>query len=158
MIGPHELPPDKLSDILLVQSRDRGEHLSNLKLQKLLYYTQAWHLALYDRPLFGEDFQAWVHGPALVSQYHRFKDNGWRPILNTIYGPPRTGVGYLDRHIGQILDIFGVEPATALEMMTHRETPWIEARRGLSPDAPSNRRISKETMKKFYRGLAQKNQ
>ncbi len=157
MIGPTTVPPNKISDILIIQSRGRGEHLTNLKLQKLLYYTQAWHLALYDRALFSEDFEAWVHGPVLPSQYHRFKHNSWRPIMDNVYGPPRTGVGYLDRHIGEILNVFGVETAAALELMTHREAPWLEARRGLLPEASSTAPISKELMKKFYKRLAEKN-
>lgn len=157
MIRIFSVPPEKISDILILQSRNRGEYLSNLKLQKLLYYTQAWHLALYDRPLFMEDFEAWVHGPVLPGQYRRFKHNTWRPIMDPIHGPPRTGAPYLDRHIIQILDIFGTETASALELMTHREFPWIEARRGLPPEAPSEAKISKDSMKKFYRRLAKEN-
>ena len=70
-----------VADFLLCESRDRGENLTNLKLQKLLYYAQAWYLALYNVALFEEDFQAWVHGPVLYSQYCRFCDWKWRPIL-----------------------------------------------------------------------------
>lgn len=65
--------PNSVSDYLLVENRERGENLTNLKLQKLLYYAQAWHLALRNAPLFDEDFQAWVHGPVLPSQYLRFR-------------------------------------------------------------------------------------
>jgi len=57
------------------------------------------------------------------------------------------------RHLNEIVSIFGVETASSLESMTHSEKPWIEARRGLSPTAPSTNVISKETMKKFYRSL-----
>lgn len=157
MIGPFPVPPSKISDILILQSRDRGDHLTNLKLQKLLYYTQAWHLALFDRPLFIEDFEAWVHGPVLPCQYRRFKHNAWRPIMDPIHGPSRTGAPHLDRHLTQILNIFGTETASALELMTHQETPWIEARRGVPSESPSEAKISKESMKRFYRRLAQAN-
>ena len=53
----------------------------NLKLQKLVYYAQAWHLALRDVPLFEEDFEAWVHGPVIPALYQEYKKFGWRPIL-----------------------------------------------------------------------------
>lgn len=60
----------------------------------------------------------------------------------------------LDKHIGSILDIFGVETAPALELMTHQEMPWIHARRGLSPTTNSNAVISKDSMKRYYKQLA----
>jgi hypothetical protein len=52
------IKPGEVADFLLSRSRDAGEILTNLKLQKLLYYAQAWFLALNDRELFAEDFQA----------------------------------------------------------------------------------------------------
>lgn len=140
-----------VADYLLVKARDRGEPLSNLKLQKLLYYAQAWHLALHDRALFSDDFQAWVHGPVLPSQYHRFKAAAWMPIAEPVAEPslPRRVTAFLD----EILDIFGTETAIALEMMTHRERPWIEARRGIPADQSSCAIISKVTMRDFYRAM-----
>jgi uncharacterized phage-associated protein len=144
--------PDRISDALLHGSRERGDLITNLKLQKLLYYAQAWYLALNNEGIFQEDFQAWVHGPVLPSQYHRFKHNDWRPIMDNV-SASRTGNPRLDKHLVKILDVFGVETAPALELMTHQERPWIDARRGLAATAPSKAIISKESMKKFYRQL-----
>lgn len=59
---------------LVTIDREAGETLSHLKLQKLVYYAQVWSLALFDKPLFDEDFEAWTYGPALPSLYQRFKD------------------------------------------------------------------------------------
>jgi uncharacterized phage-associated protein len=61
-------------------ANETGSFISNLKLQKLVYYTQAWHLALHDLPLFDEDFEAWVHGPVIPDLYHTYKHFGWKPI------------------------------------------------------------------------------
>lgn len=144
--------PDCVSNYLLAESRERGELLTNLKLQKLLYYAQAWHLALEEHPIFQEDFKAWVHGPVLLSQYHRFKDHSWRPITEDIDTPNNIASDLID-HLDEILDVFGSEPATALELMTHREEPWLEARGDLPPDEPSTAIIRKETMKEYYRSL-----
>ena len=140
-----------VADYLLWASRERGEPLSNLKLQKLLHYAQAWYLALNDQPLFSDDFQAWVHGPVLPSQYHRFKAAAWMPIAEPVSEPalPNEVKAFLN----EILDVFGVETAIALELMTHHEQPWAEARRGLPPDASSNRVISKRSMRDFYRAM-----
>lgn len=142
-----------ISDVLINRSRERGDAITNLKLQKLLYYAQAWFLALHGSELFSEDFQAWVHGPVLPSQYHRFKHNDWRPIDDQIDASRRTGNSKIDRHLEKVLDVFGVETAPALERMTHQERPWIEARRGLPASAPSKNIISKTSMKKFYKEL-----
>jgi len=146
------IAPATLSDFLLVESRERGDILTNLKLQKLLYYAQAWYLALKDRPLFQEDMQAWVHGPVLPSQYHRFKDFQWKPIVQDVARPAITVAG-VEAHLNEVIDVFGTETAVALELMTHRERPWIEARGDIPMDAPSTAIIDKTVMRDYYRTL-----
>lgn len=140
-----------IADYILAECRERGEILTNLKLQKLLYYADAWNLALCDKPLFGEDFRAWVHGPVLLSQYHRFKDYRWRSITEDIEKPQLDDE--LATFLDEIIDVFGCETAVALELMTHRELPWLEARGDTPPMEPSSAKISKETMKNFYRSM-----
>jgi len=147
------LAPSNAANFLLSESRERGEVLTNLKLQKLLYYAQAWHLALRDEPLFSEDFQAWVHGPVLPSQYARFRDYQWRPIDADLARPDLAED--LRYFMGEIVDAFGAETAVALELMTHRELPWIAARGALPPDAICKNTISKVTMREFYRSLGE---
>lgn len=144
--------PTTLADFLLVESRERGEVLTNLKLQKLLYYAQAWRLALTNEPLVDEDFQAWVHGPVLPSQYHRFKEFQWRPLAVDLSRPDFAGAGIVS-HLTEIVDVFGSETAVALELMTHREKPWLDARGDLPLDAVSDAVIPKESMAEYYRGL-----
>jgi uncharacterized phage-associated protein len=146
------LSPEKTADFLLNECRERGDVITNLKLQKLLYYAQAWYLVLKNRPLFNEDFQAWVHGPVLPSQYRRFKEFEWKPILKDI---PSIKIkdDALVSHLREVVDVFGVETASALEMMTHNESPWKEARRGLSVDQSSSEVISKESMLTFYKSF-----
>ena len=145
------ISPSHLSDFLLAGCRERGEVLTNLKLQKLLFYSQAWSLALNGQALFDEDFQAWIHGPVLPSQYARFKDFSWHPITMEVERPviDTDTTGFL----GDIIDEFGSESAVALELMTHREQPWIEARGNLPPFVPSEAKIPKTSMQNFYRQL-----
>ena len=54
-------------------SEDAGDLISNLKLQKLVYYAQGFHLALYDEPLFLEAIEAWTHGPVVPDLYRHYK-------------------------------------------------------------------------------------
>jgi uncharacterized phage-associated protein len=58
-----------------------GEELSNLKLQKLLYYAQGHHLAERHQPLFTEQIQAWSHGPVVPQVYHEYKSCGSSSIV-----------------------------------------------------------------------------
>src|ERR1700740_2126650 len=79
--------PNLIADYIISESRDRGDILTNLKLQKLLYYSQAWFLALHDRSIFDEDFEPGLHGPSLPAQYRRFRHLEWRPITEPIRRP-----------------------------------------------------------------------
>ncbi|SNY93490.1 Uncharacterized phage-associated protein [Cohaesibacter sp. ES.047] len=141
-----------LADYLICESRERGELLTPLKLQKLMYYADAWHLALYDKEITPEQFQAWVHGPVALSQYHRFKGYKWRPIDEEIEKPDLKVE--LKKHIDEVIDVFGSETAVALEIMTHKERPWISARGDISEDEPCNAYISKKITKEFYQKIA----
>lgn len=144
--------PGLTSDFLLNECRERGEILTNLKLQKLLYYAQAWHLVYFKgRPIFDEDFQAWVHGPVLPSQYHRFKKYAWQPILEEIKKPDLSAE--LVKYLGDIIDNFGIETATALELMTHSERPWLDAREGIEPDENCDHVIPKAAMQEYYTSM-----
>ncbi|MDB5619508.1 type II toxin-antitoxin system antitoxin SocA domain-containing protein [Tardiphaga sp.] len=131
--------------------RSAGDSMTHLKLQKLLYYAQAWALVWLKRPLFDEDFQAWAHGPVLESVFHTYKHYQWDAI------PAPRDAPLLDpetfAHIGSILSVYGDFSAKHLEAMTHREDPWKDARGSLGPEERSNAVIPKEGMLEFYSGL-----
>lgn len=137
------------ADYILSQTREQGDPISNLKLQKLLYYAQAWRLALADEPLFSERLEAWVHGPVVPPVYGDFKAWSWQPILAEVASPalPSDVVEHLD----DVLTAYGGFTGVQLERMTHSEEPWIIARRGLPPDAASNNEIQHSDMKTFYK-------
>jgi uncharacterized phage-associated protein len=147
------IKPGEVADFLLSRSRDAGEILTNLKLQKLLYYAQAWFMALYDRELFSEDFQAWAHGPVLPSQYHRFKNYTWQPLAVDVAEPTTTNE--VVEHLMEIIEVFGTETAVALEQMTHCEKPWVEARAGIPDGSASTNQIQKASMRDYYRSLSE---
>jgi len=125
--------------------------LTHLKLQKLCYYAQAWWLALNDEELIAEDFQAWVHGPVLASQYQRFREYKWRPLDVEVTRPSLRKE--VREHLDEIMDVFGVENAVALERMTHEELPWLEARGNIPLHEACRNIISKNTMRSYYSDL-----
>lgn len=133
-------------------ANETGSFVSNLKLQKLVYYAQAWHIALYDHPLFEEDFQAWVHGPVIPSLYQKYKFFGWQPISEDVApNLPENVVQFLD----EVAEEYFACDAYELEQMTHAEDPWLWARKDLSADAPSTEVIKKEWMKEYYGARAE---
>lgn len=128
---------------------EHGDAISNLKLQKLLYYAQAWHLALYNRPLFGDRIEAWVHGPVVPSVYVEFKQWSWQPISVEITECPLSGE--VKAHMDDVMEAYGGLTAVQLERLTHSEDPWRIARGSLAPDAASHNEIRHEDMRSYYK-------
>jgi uncharacterized phage-associated protein len=139
----------KVADYIISFFYEYGDAITNLKLQKLMYYAQAWHLAIFDKPLFEGDFEAWVHGPVHMETYQRFKGYRWDPITENIEKPklPKETVDFLN----EVLDVYGSFSAYQLELLTHEEAPWRRARGGIPIDQESRAVISPEDMKEFYR-------
>lgn len=151
----------QIADWLIWFAHEHGDGITNLKLQKQLYYAQAWRLALADRPLFDAQFQAWIHGPVISWLYGNYKKFGSGPIPF----PAQPGVpepdclpepslpGEVRAHMMDVMGAYGDLSAWQLERLTHSEAPWIEARGGLPPDAPCQNVISEARMQQFYKEL-----
>jgi uncharacterized phage-associated protein len=142
-------------DYIILKMTEGGGPLNVIKLQKLTYYAQAWHLAFYGEALFPGKFQAWVHGPVSRELYDRFKDT------KTLYSPVGSGdiqssfdPESLDsgkrQHIDTVLEVYGPFSGSQLEDMTHREEPWIRARAGLRPSQRCETLIDESVMQRFY--------
>lgn len=139
----------EIADYFIYESNQTGSLISNLKLQKLVYYAQAWHLALFNGPLFRGTFQAWVHGPVLPELYQRFKVFGWKPIIEDVDQPQLPAA--ISEFLAQITEAYMPYEALALEQMTHAELPWQQARAGLPPEAASTAPLDETLMKSFYK-------
>ncbi|MBW4552995.1 MAG: DUF4065 domain-containing protein [Aphanocapsa sp. GSE-SYN-MK-11-07L] len=112
---------------LSLTDEDSGDLISNLKLQKLVYYAQGFHLALYDEPLFEERIEAWTHGPVVPDLYSAYKHLG----LNAIPRPTDLDFSVYDERTRELLDevyqVHGQFSAWKLCNMTHDEPPWKNA-------------------------------
>ena len=110
--------------------RDSGEAITHLKLQKLLYYTEAWYLANFDRPLFEENFRAWAHGP--VCRSDKYKAKGWDAL------PSECRFTKVPQDIEEFLKAvnseYGQFSAKKLENF-HNEDPWQLTRGNLPHEA-----------------------
>jgi uncharacterized phage-associated protein len=128
--------------------REHGDLISNLKLQKLLYYSQAWYLALHGKRLFPDDFEAWIRGPAQPGVYAKYKQYGSGPVDVSTPAPPVPPS--IKKHIREVFEVYGGFSAYDLERLSCEEEPWREARGGIERDAPCDRVIDAATMKRFY--------
>lgn len=109
-----------------VENGRKYKDLSNLKIQKLLYYAQGFHLALYGLPLFLEDLEAWDHGPVVPAVYHELKSFGAKAITFYEYSSYQIFDNSSSAFLNKILEMFGKHSAATLRDMTHRESPWTE--------------------------------
>lgn len=132
--------------------QEAGESITPLKLQKLVYYAQAWSLAFYNS-LFEEDFQAWVHGPVIPSLYIHFKEYGSANISKV----SSLDSSLLEKGEINVLDlvwsVYGKYDAKYLERLTHIEKPWLDARKGIDQNERCTNIISKENIKEYFSGL-----
>lgn len=142
-------------DYIVTKVCEGGESLNALKLQKLMYYVQAWHLAFYKRPLFDGKFQAWIHGPVSRELYDRFAVS--KSLYSDVRPEDRRAEFDLDSldptekdHIDNVLEVYAKFTGTQLEEMTHLEEPWREARKGIRPSERCEKEISEEMMTRFY--------
>jgi len=128
--------------------QDGGDLITNLKLQKLLYYVQGWHLGLFGKRAFDGVFFAWIHGPVNTDVYHLYKRYRWNPISDE--EPLVELPDALSKHVDDVLEVYGGDTAWSLEQRTHREEPWLLARGNLTPDEECHTVISDESMRVFF--------
>jgi uncharacterized phage-associated protein len=130
----------------------RKGRMSAMKLQKLVYYCQAWSLVWDDAPLFPETIQAWANGPVCPAlwEHHRGRFELTAPWQ---WGDPDRLSEEERATVEAVLDYYGDRPAQWLSDLTHAEAPWAEARRGMSPGMRGSREISHASMADYYAGL-----
>jgi uncharacterized phage-associated protein len=128
-------------------SEESGDLISNLKLQKLVYYAQGLQLALYETPLFDEEIEAWTHGPVVPELYYSYKDCG----SNAIPRPTDIDFSVYDDQTKEVLDevyqVYGQFSAWKLRNMTHDEQPW----QSVYSTSGSGSVIPKPLMQSFFK-------
>jgi uncharacterized phage-associated protein len=129
--------------------RANDDAITNLKLQKLTYYVQAWSLVLRRKPFFQESIQAWEHGPVVPAVYHHYSCYGKSGIPEPAELLPDFGLDELEV-VESVWEVYGGLTAVRLSQLTHAEDPWNVARGNLSPSEQSQAEISSEVMKAYY--------
>ncbi len=137
--------------------RSCGE-MTAMKLQKLVYYSQAWSLVWDERPLFDEPIQAWANGPVCRALYAaHYKQFSVTPgqILQSQPNLDEKARNTIDA----VLDFYGKQSAQWLSDLTHLEEPWkrARARSGVPDGAASDEEITLADMHEYYSGLQASN-
>lgn len=145
---------DQIADFFLSKiDAEKGDTISPLKLQKLVYYAQAWHYTIFDKPLFEEKIEAWVNGPVVPSLYKRFVGTHTKHSVIDI-SEIELKVPEFEEKTRVLLDevygIYGERSASYLENLTHSEQPWLKARGILPPFANCKEEITLASMKEYY--------
>lgn len=127
-----------------VDEANGGDRLTNLKLQKLLYYQQGYHLAVFGTPLFDTEIESWMYGPVVPCVYDTYSAYGSSALQEV------SNVITLDDDeeslFNEVYDAYREFSAIGLMNRTHSERPWTDA-------LPHDRGtiITKESMKSFFK-------
>lgn len=133
------------------ESEEEPDRLTNMRVQKLLYYVQGWALAKHGRPLFPERIEAWVHGPVVRELYgdlKRFGSNAIDPRELGDYDAQPTDEEV--KFVRSVWEAYKDYSTTSLRAMSHDESPWRDARAGLEASDPCEREITPEAMRAFF--------
>jgi len=121
------------------------------KLQKLVYYSQAWSLVWDQKPIFPERIEAWANGPVSPALYQQHRGEF---IVKEI---PTGAADALDKDecetVDAVLEYYGAMHPQVLSDLTHSEAPWKDARGNLPPGANCQTEITQEAMASFYESL-----
>lgn len=134
------------------------EAMTQKKIQKLVYYAYAWYITNFNnnenkikKVLFEEEPEAWVHGPVFRSLYDQFKSYGWSNIskIDCVNLKDKK----IEKFLDSIWDVYGIYDGDELEVITHKEMPWIKAREGMSATEPSTQKITQKDIYIYYNSI-----
>ncbi len=152
---------DKVAQLIILYCYREGLFISHLKLQKLLYYLQAWHLVYFDNPLFEETPEAWVNGPVYRKIYENYSNKSRTEEIDCPEGVSFDSIfNELDDNqkklFANVMTAYAVLSQEKLVLLTHNEKPWIEARKDRQLFEYCNDVIAHENMKDFYQHFLKK--
>ena len=127
-------------------------NMSAMKLQKLVYDSQAWSLVWDDEPLFPDRIEAWINGPVVPALYERHKGE-FKVTPEMTGGNPLALTQAQRETIDTVCDACSELNAQQLSDMTHSEAPWRDARKGLKPNERGHSVITNAAMSEYYSSL-----
>lgn len=155
LLGEDTKTESKL-DLIIRYLLYRCEDITPLALQKALYYVQGFYYAFEERFLFGEDCEAWVHGPVYRNVYNRYSSYHFDPIESVDEFDESVFTTVEKTILDSVVKNFCCYSGKILEAFTHMEKPWLNTRKGLSVYAHSDRIIDKELIGEYFKAVKEK--
>jgi|SRR5579872_3809995 len=140
----------------ILNKQPKQHPITAWKLQKLVYYCQAWSLVWDEKSLFKEKIIAWANGPVVKELYEQHK--GMFLVAKIKGGNSEHLSANQKDTIDHVLKAYGNKTAQWLSDLTHLETPWIEAREGLQPGERGKAEIKLSTMYEYYSSITERHQ
>lgn len=124
--------------------------VDNLKLQKLLYYSQAVNLVINNKkPLFEDKIEAWRYGPVVPNVYHKYKYYGFDIIPVEIEEEKKLHIDKNEQEvIDMVLSYYGEMSSMELVARTHKEVPWVNAYK-----ESKNNIITNESLYSYFKNV-----
>ncbi len=126
--------------------------MTTMKLQKLVYYSQAWSVVQDEKPIFAEEIQAWASGPVVRELYNEHK--GEFRISSLEKGNAGNLIREEKETIDAILQAYGDKPAQWISDLTHMEQPWNDARKGIPLGENCENEITLASLAEYYSSLS----
>ena len=127
--------------------------MTAMKLQKLVYYSQAWSLVWDEAPIFEHPIQAWANGPVAPALYQAHRGE-YMVSESSIPGEPDDLTPIQRETIDAVLGYYGQKSSQWLSDLTHAERPWKDARKGMAPGERGSSEITHASMMEYYSGIA----
>lgn len=124
------------------EDEEFGDNITNLKLQKLLYYAQGFHLGWHGSAIFPEEIEAWAHGPVVRQLYFQYQECGASALSTPEGFDPASFDEQTRELLEEVYKVYGQYSAWGLRNLTHQEPPW--------KDTARNEAISTEAMRIFF--------
>lgn len=135
---------------IISREAECNRSVSNLRLQKLLYFVQAYFFLSLDEPCFDNRIEAWDFGPVVPAVYHKYKRFGSMIIQENEEYP----VGNIDeedcQRIDEMLDACADKTTRELVNITHHQTPWKRAYKNLFSNE-----ITQESIRNMFAEMRQ---
>lgn len=141
-----------VNDVARYILEKHGRSMSTMKLQKLVYYSQAWNLVWEERPLFDSPIEAWANGPVIRVLYNCHRSR-FTAEPDMFPGDSSRLTADEKETIDVVLHAYGEFSGQQLSDLSHSERPWQEAREGVSPGESSTNEVSRDVMQEYYSAL-----
>lgn len=117
--------------------KEKGKKIDEMKLHKLLYFSQRESLIMTHNPLFNEEFTGWCYGPVMTNIRNDYKNGNI--LVNIDYNSKEYIT--IKPIMDSVFEKYADRKSTSLSRLSHCEFSWLQSRKGLDEYENGNRKI-----------------